>query len=79
VNIVRRRKFRIRSRATIKGWNTRTRREGMRQIGKAVIARSSQIVSNAKLIKDVSIGTCKIVAPRGYRRNRPVKKIDKYL
>ena len=74
-----RRRSRRRSAAARKGWNTRIRRQGMRQIGKAVIGRSSPVISTARFVKNVSLGTYKVMKPRSYRRNTTLKKIDKHL
>lgn len=70
---------RRRSATARKGWDTRTRHQGMRQIGKAVIGRSSPVISTARFVKNVSLGAHKMINPRSYRRNTLLKKIDKHL
>lgn len=75
----RRRSRRKSSAAARKGWNTRTRRQGLRQVGKAVIGRSNPAISTFRFLKETSIGAYKIATPSGYRRNRIVKEIDKHI
>ena len=73
------RKSRRRSTSAKKGWNTRTRRQGISQVGKAVIGRSSPLLSTLRFVKDFTIGTYKVTSPRNYRRNKMLKKVDKYV
>jgi len=69
---------RKRSRAAKKGWNKRTRREGVRQVGKAIVGRQP-VVSSVRCVKDLAIGGYKMANPRGYRRSNIAKRVDKYL
>jgi hypothetical protein len=73
--VLRRRK---RSRAAKRGWNTHTRREGVRQLGKAIAGRHP-VVSSVRYVKDLAIGGYKTVDPRGYRHSKIAKKVDKYI
>jgi len=67
-----------RAQAARRGWDTRIRREGLKQVSKAIISRYSWYPL-VKLAKDLVVGTYKIFNPRMYRRNRIAKTIDKWL
>jgi len=67
-----------RSYAARKGWDTRTRREGYRQIAKAVVGVYDP-VGKVQFVKNVSIAALKIANPRFYRKSRVLKKLDKAI
>jgi len=66
-----------RSKAAVKAWVTRTRKEGLRQVVMAAASSVSDIYSKVKTIKDVAIGLIKITSPRTYRKSRVLKRLDK--
>jgi hypothetical protein len=70
--------MRRRSRAAKRGWDTRTRRQGYRQIAKTLVKRSS-VASALSSAANLGTGVLKAAYPKQYRRNKLAKKIDKYL
>ncbi len=71
-----RRRLCRRSRAARKAWDTRTRRQGIYQIGKAIIGRNTTI-STIRFAKNLTCGTAKVVNPRGFRQSTLAKRIDR--
>jgi hypothetical protein len=70
--------MRRRSRATSKGWDTRIRNQGYRQIVKTVVNRN-QMASALSSLANLGEGVYKAAYPRHYRRNKIAKKMDKYI
>ncbi len=68
---------RKRSEAARKGWDTRTRKDGVKQVFHAIGSLLSESYGAAKAVKDIAIGTVKIAVPRSYRKNRWLKRFDK--
>jgi hypothetical protein len=68
----------LRSQAARKAWRTRTRNEGIRQVVNTAISKAPPIAV-VKTIKDITIGTLKIVKPDAYRKHKLLKKIDRAL
>ena len=64
------RKNRKRSEAAKRGWNNRTRREGIRQITGALATYASEELSKVKTAAEVIDGIIKVVAPEKYRKAR---------
>ena len=73
---MRRRKSLARSRAARKAWDTRIRRQGVRQVTKAIIKRNPTI-SAISFTKTVACGTMKAIKPRGFRNSKLAKTIDR--
>ena len=71
----RRRKSRKRSEAARKAWDTRIRKEGIRQTAKALATLALSEISKATAIADAIIGTVKALASREYRELK--KKLKK--
>ena len=69
---------RRRSRAVSRGWDSRIRRQGSRQIAKALVKRNPTI-SALSSAADIGMGAYKTAYPRQYRRNKLAKTIDKYI
>ncbi len=53
------------------------RKEGIKQIGKA-IASQNPIVGTFELAKDLSIGGYKAIDPKGFKKNKIVRKLDEF-
>ena len=65
-----------RSEAGREGHDTRTRKEGMRQVASGIIDLSSPVLSTVKAGKDIGLGTAKVIAPRKVRKNKVAKGLD---
>lgn len=71
-----RRKNIRRSRAAIKGWNTRIRKQGIKQLINTTIGQINP-VNKVKITKDITIGLIKTAKPDLYRKHQLLKKLDK--
>ena len=63
--------------AAKKGWKTRTRKEGMRELTKIVVGIASGDINKARTIKDIVVNTIKIAKPDLYLRCKTLKKLDR--
>jgi len=72
-----RRKSRKRVEASRKAWDTRIRKEGIRQTAKALATLASNEISKATAIADAIIGTVKALAPREYRELKKKSQKEK--
>ena len=72
-------KSKKRSVAARRGWVKRTRKEGFRQTLSASASMVSQAYSYVKVGKDFAMGIYKLVNPRGYRKHRILRRIDKSI
>jgi hypothetical protein len=48
-------------------------------LAKALAGKASPVISTLRFAKEAAISTYKIADPKGYRRNRVAKFIDKHL
>ena len=69
-------KAKNRSEAGEKGGDTRTRKEGMNQVTSGVIELSHPIISTTLSVKDIGMGTAKIILPRKIRKSKTAKLMD---
>ena len=74
----RRRKSKKRVYAAMKGWDTRTRNEGIWQITRTITGAISP-VRKIRFVKNLVVGTLKITCPRTSRKSKLLRKIDKIL
>ena len=73
-------KSRKKSKASQKGWDTRVRKEGIKQLSKVLISQlSSKSIDKIRTSKDFVMSIIKIASPRTYRKNRYLKKLDKSI
>jgi len=71
-----RRKSARRSRAAVKGWDTRIRKEGVRQLIKVPLSYVNPI-NKVRTVKDLSLGLVKVTKPGFYRKSGFLKWLDK--
>jgi hypothetical protein len=67
-----------RSRAASRGWDSRIRRDGYRQIAKT-LANRNPTVSALSSAGNILMGSYKAAYPRQYRRNKFAKRVNKYI